>query len=172
MPFYKGEPLSKYISQHLVFSVSQTLTLMRLLIEKLQGLHEAGYLHNDLYPSNILVDLNEPMQVNLVDYGATRKINTPYLGITHHRPPEFILSTRKPRTPESELYNLGCTLHEVSLRTAYSDYDIIHQFIHLTLQMQNSDPDERPTLEQIHRQINVWQQEIDTRQASRLGICI
>ena len=43
------------------------------LVKRLRVLHEAGYLHNDLKPDNILVGLNDPEVVYLIDFGSASK---------------------------------------------------------------------------------------------------
>lgn len=47
------------------------------MVNRLQGLHELGYTHNDLKPDNIVIGNKDPNIIYLIDFGSAAKLNDP-----------------------------------------------------------------------------------------------
>jgi len=53
--------------------------LSNMIMEKISKMHSMGFFHNDLATCNIMVlldDTGAPMDVKLIDFGRSKKINT------------------------------------------------------------------------------------------------
>jgi eukaryotic-like serine/threonine-protein kinase len=76
----------------------------------LQAMHQAGYVHCDIKPNNIL--RNEHGDVKVIDYGQSTKI-----GVVKERiqgTPDYIAPeqvSRRPVSPQTDVFNLGATLY-------------------------------------------------------------
>ena len=84
------------------------------VVQALHALHEAGYAHRDVKPSNILVDADG--NVVLLDFGLSEVIQKPdamddALGTPAYMPPEAIAGD--PIGPAADWYGLGVMLYEV-----------------------------------------------------------
>jgi len=78
----------------------------------LASLHQAGYVHCDLKPNNIM--LGSDGQVKVIDLGQACKINTVKKRI--QGTPDYIAPEQvkcEPVTPRTDVYNLGATLYWV-----------------------------------------------------------
>ena len=51
--------------------VNSVINIFKQIINGLQNLHAAGYLHNDIKPSNILLD--DKMNVKLIDFRCSKR---------------------------------------------------------------------------------------------------
>lgn len=82
--------------------------------------HEAGVVHRDVKPENVLLDESvQPPIVRVTDFGISRMANatttstgTALIGSPHYLAPE-LWSGASP-TPQSDLYALGIVLYELS----------------------------------------------------------
>jgi serine/threonine protein kinase len=80
--------------------------VMRMVLKGLENLHEAGFLHSDIKPSNIMIDRFG--HVKIIDYGRAvkprEKVNL-LLGSPLYMAPEIHM--REPGTEQSDLYSVG-----------------------------------------------------------------
>ncbi|KAL5272125.1 hypothetical protein ACHWQZ_G000367 [Mnemiopsis leidyi] len=72
MPLFEGDLLKKHQESNNKFSVSTTLLLCIRMLEALEYMHEAGYVHADIKSANILLK-NNGKEVYLADFGLARK---------------------------------------------------------------------------------------------------
>lgn len=175
--FYEGKTLGQLIlGDDYTFKTDETLSILREVMQQAQRVHQKGYLHNDIHMSNIIVDFKEGLKAKLIDFGASRAIGIPYPGDTYHLAPEIRLNPASretiPRTPESEIFNLGCALYQVCIRTTGSHYDIISAATALIRQMQNPDPSQRPTLDTVLQRIAGWERQLHTQNDGCLSMGI
>jgi serine/threonine protein kinase len=81
------------------------------LIDSVQSLHDAGILHCDIKPSNIVWDSNTKL-VSLVDFGHAQlaAVSTvAYIGTVGYTAPE-VCELNKPHSFQSDAYSIGKTL--------------------------------------------------------------
>ena len=92
--------------------LSRVLCLFRTVATGLLAMHEAGYVHADLKPSNILVGEDET--VKLIDLGQSAAIDQakPRIqGTIDYMAPEQV--QRKKLDRRTDVFGLGATLHRV-----------------------------------------------------------
>jgi len=80
--------------------------VMRMMLKGLEALHDAGFIHSDIKPSNIMVD--QFGYVKIIDYGRAVKPNEKVsilLGSPLYMAPEN--HRREPATEQSDIYGVG-----------------------------------------------------------------
>ncbi|WP_311044666.1 serine/threonine-protein kinase [Streptomyces sp. ID38640] len=80
----------------------------------LQAAHTAGVVHRDLKPANLMLTPGD--QVKILDFGIARYMASTHksskvIGTLAYMPPERFGDL--PADPRSDLYSLGCVLHEL-----------------------------------------------------------
>lgn len=100
-----------------------TLGVLDLALQVVQALsvvHEAGYVHADVKPTNFLmgVDRSGRPRVKITDFGIARRVQSELTsrskvvaGTPGFMPPEQLLG--QPLDATTDLYALGCVLHEL-----------------------------------------------------------
>jgi eukaryotic-like serine/threonine-protein kinase len=86
--------------------------IMRRVLRALEGLHDAGYIHCDVKPANIMID--RLGYVRLIDYGRATLVNEQVsflLGTPVYMAPE--MHTREPSLIASDLYTVGLVMLEM-----------------------------------------------------------
>ncbi len=71
MEYIEGETLSERLKRENTLDESQLMAILNPLIEGLEQVHAAGYLHRDIAPKNIL--LRKDGSPVLIDFGAARQ---------------------------------------------------------------------------------------------------
>ncbi len=115
MEFVPGEPLSALMEREGTLGVDRTLDLIAQCSTALYAAHQAGVVHRDVKPGNILVT---PEGVaKLTDFGIARMADQAPLtktgqvmGTAQYLAPEQ--ATGKPSTPASDMYALGVIAYE------------------------------------------------------------
>lgn len=117
MPLLEGVTLSKRLSGGDRPSLPMALWIARQAAEALAALHESGWMHADVKPSNLFVSPDG--HVTLFDLGFARRpddttsiINRCVTGTMHYIAPEMITSALRPDI-RSDIYSLGATLYEL-----------------------------------------------------------
>jgi serine/threonine protein kinase len=80
--------------------------LMRMMLKGLEALHQAGFIHSDIKPSNVMID--QFGYVKIIDYGRAVKPNEKVsilLGSPLYMAPEN--HRREPATEQSDIYGIG-----------------------------------------------------------------
>jgi eukaryotic-like serine/threonine-protein kinase len=80
--------------------------VMRMMLKGLEALHDAGFIHSDIKPSNVMVD--QFGYVKIIDYGRAVKPNEKVsilLGSPLYMAPEN--HRREPATKQSDIYGVG-----------------------------------------------------------------
>ncbi len=115
MPYYRGGSLAVRVRALGRLSVDETADLAAQLGRGLDALHDAGIVHRDVKPSNVLLDGEG--SVALGDFGLARAADSTrvtqdgqLLGTPHYLAPELIEGAGA--TAASDVYALGCVLYE------------------------------------------------------------
>src|SRR6266487_286622 len=113
--FIDGETLERRIRERGVLAAGEAVGVAADLSSALHALHEAGLVHRDVKPSNVL--LAGDGSALLTDFGLakgsaytllTKKGQV--LGTVDYLAPEIVRG--EPATPASDLYGLGCVVYE------------------------------------------------------------
>ncbi len=116
MELVDGEPLSDLVRREGALPPERVRTMMAQAALALGAAHEAGVVHRDVKPANILVASDGT--VKLTDFGIARAIDGSghtqtgeVLGTPHYLSPEQALG--EAATGASDLYALGIVAHEM-----------------------------------------------------------
>jgi serine/threonine protein kinase len=116
----QAEELRQMYSQD---KVSVALSIMQSVLSGVGYLHEAGYIHRDLDPSNIMLTQDGNMKV--IDFGICRNLNSlshsntgltqvgQFLGKYAYAAPELILGDIRAQGPQTDVYALGIMLAQL-----------------------------------------------------------
>ena len=117
--FINGKDLLDILeSTDQAFTPEETVVLLKKMLSAVEFIHQAGILHRDISPDNILIDqTGNPV---LIDFGAaseevvraTRVLTGRRVVKDGYSPQEFYLSGAE-QSPSSDLYALAATLYHV-----------------------------------------------------------
>jgi len=116
MEWLEGETLAARLARG-PLSVEETLVLTRRLASALASAHEAGVVHRDVKPSNVLLVGGEVDHAKIIDFGIARfaplatDVTRPggVLGTPGYMAPEQARALRE-IDPRADVYALGCVL--------------------------------------------------------------
>jgi serine/threonine-protein kinase len=111
MEFVDGISLEKHPPE----TFEQAVDIFHQTAEALAAMHEAGYVHADMKPNNIVV--TEDGRAKIIDLGQSCSIGTvkPRIqGTPDYIAPEQV--HRRPITPRTDIYNFGATMYWVLTR--------------------------------------------------------
>ncbi len=118
MEFVEGETLKAAANESGgKLSARRVLSLMRPLIDTLWRIHEAGLLHRDISPDNIL--LRPDGTAVLIDFGAARQISingthSLTINVKHGYAPEEQYRRRGKQGPWTDVYALCATIYRLT----------------------------------------------------------
>jgi len=118
MELVSGRSLDKLIPEKSL-SVNDCLVLMKSVAETIGALHEAGYVHRDLKPGNILIDAFGSPKV--ADFGLVKSLDEVtrmtasglVCGTPAYMAPEQARGDGKAVDPRSDVWALGAVLYEM-----------------------------------------------------------
>jgi serine/threonine-protein kinase len=115
MEHVPGEPLSTLVSREGALSPERTLDIIGQAALGLQAAHDAGVIHRDVKPGNILVTPDG--EVKITDFGIARATNSvpltatgAIMGTAYYISPEQASGSSV--TPASDIYSLGVVAYE------------------------------------------------------------
>jgi serine/threonine-protein kinase len=115
MEFVEGESLAAVLEREHVLEARRLVHILVDACHGLQAAHDAGVIHRDIKPGNLLVQLDGT--VKITDFGVSRGADQTTLtqtgmvmGTAQYLAPELALG--KPATPRSDLYALGIIAYE------------------------------------------------------------
>ena len=115
MELVEGESLAAVVARTPVLGVERTLDVVRQAADGLAAAHDAGVVHRDVKPANLL--LRTDGVVKITDFGIARSVSSvpltatgQVLGTAHYLSPEQ--AEGKPSTPASDVYALGVVAYE------------------------------------------------------------
>jgi serine/threonine protein kinase len=117
MPLLEGHSLAQQLRAHGQLALPVAFWIARQVAEALEALHQGGWMHGDVKPSNILV---APCgHATLIDLGFARQTSElgsvadrPVLGTIQYIAPEMLYSSLGGDT-HSDVYSLGVTMFEM-----------------------------------------------------------
>ncbi|GIF01381.1 serine/threonine-protein kinase [Paractinoplanes rishiriensis] len=144
MEYVDGIPLSTMVRAAGGLGVPETLTIVAQAADALQVAHEAGIVHRDVKPSNLLI--RPGGGVVLVDFGVARSVDITgitspnvVMGSVHYMAPEQ--AEGQPVTPVSDVYALGTVAYFCLVgRPPY----VGENPVYVLNQLVNGDPPELP----------------------------
>ncbi|HRE92329.1 MAG TPA: serine/threonine-protein kinase, partial [Myxococcota bacterium] len=116
MPFVPGVPLTSLLDTHP--PIEQIVRWSIDVLEALDAIHRAGFLHRDVKPGNILVDprAESGTAARLIDFGIAVALTAEpedfFIGTPEFSAPERIECLR-PFDVRSDLYAVGLIMHEL-----------------------------------------------------------
>jgi hypothetical protein len=118
MELVNGRSLDKVIAEKSL-SVNDCLVLMKSVAETIGALHEAGYVHRDVKPGNILIDSFGSPKV--ADFGLVKSLDEItrltasglVCGTPAYMAPEQARGDGKAIDPRSDVWALGAVLYEM-----------------------------------------------------------
>jgi len=131
--YIDGRTLREVIREEKMLADRETLLIALALGKAIRHIHEAGLLHKDIKPDNIMLD--RAGGIKLIDFGfaeTTSSVRFSFFGRNlegspAYMAPEFI-RTKKP-SPATDVYAIGCTLYEaLTCRVPYPG-DSDHQLL-------------------------------------------
>lgn len=119
MEFVQGKSLDVYLRDHPELTLAQKLEIAAQIADTLHTAHEAGIVHRDVKPANVLVE--ESGRVKLTDFSLARLVDPTMTPLTGEH---NVLGTPAYMSPEqchgaeavaqSDLYSLGIVIYEMA----------------------------------------------------------
>ncbi|MCS6884944.1 MAG: serine/threonine-protein kinase [Acidobacteriota bacterium] len=125
MELLTGRSLREEIEKHGYLSPERVLQLLKPVCEAVQAAHNAGVIHRDLKPDNIVIEVNEfgTETVKVVDFGIAKLKETSGQKLNSLTGPGLVMGTPHYMSPEqckgedldprSDVYSLGVMLYEM-----------------------------------------------------------
>jgi len=98
------------LEQSPTLSLVDVLLVFRMVASGLNAMHQAGYIHCDVKPNNILI--NKSGLIKIIDLGQSCRSGTTkqrIQGTPDYIAPEQV--RRKPLNPRTDVFNLGATMY-------------------------------------------------------------
>jgi serine/threonine-protein kinase len=99
------------------------LYVIRNILSGVMALHDAGYIHRDLDPTNIMVTVDE--HIKIIDFGIAKQMNSlgtqdkaltksgVFIGKPQYAAPELILGDVKSQNQTTDIYAIGIILFQL-----------------------------------------------------------
>ncbi|MDD6269441.1 MAG: PASTA domain-containing protein [Oscillospiraceae bacterium] len=117
MEYIEGITLTKWLNEKGIFDAQTAVKTLEPMILSLKNIHEAGIIHRDIAPDNIMV--NENSEAKLIDFGAAR-----YAATSHSRSltviikegysPEEQYRSRGEQGAHTDVYALAATIYKMT----------------------------------------------------------
>jgi beta-lactam-binding protein with PASTA domain/serine/threonine protein kinase len=117
MEYVAGRTLRDILNHEAPLPPERALEIIEPVIAALAAAHEAGLVHRDVKPENVLI--TERGQIKVVDFGLAKAITAQtstatqglLIGTVSYLPPELVLSGKA--GPRSDVYSAGVVLFEM-----------------------------------------------------------
>lgn len=111
-PFIPGASLMRRLAAQGTFAAADALHLLEPVLDVVAVLHTQGIVHENIRPSNIVIDLDG--RAHLTDSDLSRVVDMPgppLPGSYEYMSPERLANQKT--TPASDVYSIGCVLYEM-----------------------------------------------------------
>jgi serine/threonine-protein kinase len=144
MDFVEGEPLDQWLQRRgQALSPEEAVARMLPVVEAVEQLHQAGVLHRDVKPSNLMVPGQAGGRLLLIDLGLALEVASPsvndargearLVGSPHYMAPEQALG--QGASEASDVFALGLCLLELLMGrhplAEFSEQDVLLAFANL-----------------------------------------
>lgn len=185
MEFVDGRSLAEELAAHGALAPEHVADLAAQIARGLSAAHQQGVIHRDIKPGNLL--LSSDGTVKIADFGIARIADETALSLTTtgqllgtstYLAPERAVG--RPAGPASDVYSLGCVLHELLTGRPPFGGDtaaaVVHQHVHTVparpgqlrpglpgsfedylLCLLAKEPGQRPTAEPVADWFAAWQ---------------
>ncbi|MEG1987261.1 MAG: Stk1 family PASTA domain-containing Ser/Thr kinase [Bacilli bacterium] len=116
MEYVDGKTLKQLVKKRGALTLSESIDIMLQLTEGIEQAHEAGIVHRDIKPQNILI--KDDGCIKITDFGVAMALNSTQLtqtnsvmGSVHYLPPEQ--ASGKGCTLRSDIYSMGIVFYEL-----------------------------------------------------------
>ena len=129
-------------SQYLQNRDMAVVRIMKPILSGLMALHDKGYIHRDIDPSNVMV--TKDGKIKLIDFGICKRVDSlegldisltdpgVFMGKVNYAAPELVLGDVKSQSYTTDIYALGVLLYQLcSGRLPFSGTDLEIQKAHL-----------------------------------------
>jgi serine/threonine protein kinase len=114
MEYVEGRTLANLLAERGRLAPAEFEPVLKQFCEALAWVHEKGFIHRDIKPQNVMVDLDGTLK--LMDFGMARETGGPQtvgvlFGTPAYMSPEQIAA--RALTPASDIYSSGCMFFEM-----------------------------------------------------------
>jgi serine/threonine protein kinase len=120
MAYIKGQALTALITPENPLPEAESAGLVRIVARAMHAAHQAGIVHRDIKPHNIMIDeLGQPI---VTDFGLARKLSEDtasltsegkFVGTVAYMSPEQFDENSDHVTHSTDIYSLGVTFYEM-----------------------------------------------------------
>ncbi|RIB23198.1 kinase-like domain-containing protein [Gigaspora rosea] len=172
LPLASEGDLRKYMKKKFPLELKQELHVLQGIVNGLKSIHDLNYVHADIHPGNVVIN------VEMGDFGESRPVSARPQEINENMPfmaPEVIKGQGYTKT--GDIYSLGMLMFEISfghppfidrkydvhlaldicngLRPSF-DPKLPKFYADLIVRCWNTDPSERPTINEVKQLIDSW----------------
>lgn len=143
MDFHDGKSLEAILIKYGVLPIDQGINIFSQVLDALEAVHNAGVVHRDVKPGNIIVSFKPDVAIKLVDFGIAKQYSGlekqlkltatgAVMGTPRYMSPEQCVG--KTLDARTDIYALGCVMYESftghSTYSADSFYELVQKHLH------------------------------------------